>query len=169
MIRSCARHGLGFKRMKKLITLCFLCLVGKATAQEVNALTLWMASGSKVVYMLDEQPVVKFKEGEFVLSTQMNVISYPAEQVLKFTHSYAESTGIMVPGASCSGFSFDGNSIKASNLEPHSEIEVYSVDGALLFKATTDNNGCVCMPITPQPGNVCIIKTSVANFKIMKP
>jgi len=157
--------------MKRVIPLFFLMLslTGKAWAEEVNALTLWMVSGSKVVCLLDEQPVVTFTGDEIVLSTHMNKMSYPTADVLKFTHSYVDPTGIAQSGVAGTCFLFDGNFIKAFNLEPRSEVEVYSVDGSLLSETIADGSGNVCVSVPAQPGVVFIIKTLVANFKIMKP
>lgn len=151
-----------------MLSFLLLCLVLKVSADDVNALTLWMASGKKVVCMLDEQPVVTFRGDELVLSTHMNVMSYSAADVLRFTHSYVDPAGIAVPETAEAGFVFDGSCIKAFNLEPMSEIEVYSVDAVLQAKAIADVNGSICIYIPARSGDVFIVKTPVANFKIMK-
>lgn len=146
-----------------------LCFAGTAAAGEVNALTLWMKSGQKVVCLLDAQPVVTFKGAELVLSTRMNVVSYQAADVRKFTYAYADPSGLSAPGVADAGFSFDGNCIRAFNLEPWSGIEVYAVDGRLLSKTIADGTGRAVISVIVASGSVCVIRTSVADFKIMKP
>ncbi len=157
--------------MKKamLLFLLTLCLADKAAAEEANALTLWMASGKKVVCLLDKQPVVTFKDEEIVLTTRMNVVRYPSAEVVKFTYSYVDPAGITMPDVAEAGFVFDGNYIRAFNLEPRSWIEVYSVDGRRLSKSIADGRGCAVVSVIAGSGNTYVIKTSVADFKIMKP
>lgn len=154
--------------MKKLILLSFLllCFAGSAVAEGVNALTLWMASGKQVSCFLSERPVVTFQGEDLVLTTHMNVVSYAAKDVLKFTYSYMEGDGIASLTGEATNFHFDGNKITAHKLDPESEVSVYSVDGILLATVKTDKSGSAVITIPVTAGNICVIKTSSATFKL---
>ena len=46
---------------------------------------------------------------------------------------------------------------------------MFAVDGARITSAKTGANGEITLSIPQQSGNVVVVKTSVANFKMMKP
>lgn len=151
-----------------IILALMLSVVAKASAENVNALVLHLTSGNQVTCLLDEKPVVTFKSDELVITTHMNVVSYKASDVTKFTYTYADPTAISSVRTG-SAFSFNGNTLQVSNLTPSSLVSVYAVGGILVTSAKTDNNGSVVLTLPEQSGTVYIVKTSVANFKITRP
>jgi len=76
-----------YMKMKLTLLLFSLLTAIQVQAEEINALVLHMASGKQVTCLLDEQPVVTFKGDELVLTTHMNVVSYKAADLQKFTYS----------------------------------------------------------------------------------
>lgn len=144
-------------------------MVSKTIANDINALTLWMVSGKKIVYMLDEYPKITFQDDEFVLSTHMNMISYHAADILKYTLSHVTTADIKKQMIIDAVFTFEGDCVKGFNLEPLSKIEMYTVDGKLLSVLNTDCNGTFCIYTPINQEEVYIIKTPVTNFKIKKP
>lgn len=171
-------YGVSFMRRKRKIGFgwAFSCCVSalmlsgamKASAENVNALVLHLTSGNQVTCLLDEKPVVTFKSDELVITTHMNMVSYKASDVTKFTYTYADPAGISSVRTG-SAFSFNGKTLQVSNLTPSSQVSVYTIDGILMTSAKTDGNGSVVLTLPEQSGAVYIVKTSVANFKITKP
>lgn len=156
--------------MKKIILLiCFLICVFKVSAENNNALVLHMANGKLVTYLLDDLPIVTFEDDELVITTPNNVVSYQDGDVVKFTYSYVDPSKVSQTTMSDTMFKFEGNVLCAYNLEPLSDVSVFSVDGALITSAKTGANGEITLSIPQQSGNVVVVKTSVANFKMMKP
>ena len=138
-------------------------------AEDVNALMLHLASGTQVVCLLDEKPVITFRGDELVLTTHMNKVSYQSADVLKFTYLYADPSDISQVRMSNGMFYFVGNSLSVSGVEPNSLVAVYSVDGIFVASATTDKKGDATINLPEQKGKVYVVKTTVANFKITKP
>ena len=154
---------------KILILFLFVVSVFKVSAENNNALVLHMANGKLVTYLLDDLPIVTFEDGELVITTPNNVVSYQDGDVVKFTYSYVDPSKVSQTTMSDTMFKFEGNVLCAYNLEPLSDVSVFSVDGALITSAKTGANGEITLSIPQQSGNVVVVKTSVANFKMMKP
>lgn len=128
-----------------------------------------MISGKQVTYMLDELPVVSFKDEELVITAHTNIVSYQVADVVKFTYSYVNPSKIDNIKASDTIFKFEGNVLHAYNLEPLSKISIYNVDGSLITSADAGTNGELSLLLPQSSGSVFVVKTSVANFKLMKP
>ena len=177
IIAAVLAYGVGIIRRKRKIdfgwtfscavSALMLSTVAKASAENVNALVLHLTSGNQVTCMLDEKPMVTFKSDELVITTHMNVVSYQASDVMKFTYTYADPTNISSVRTS-STFSFNGKVLLVSNLAPSSQVSVYTVDGILVASAKTGKNGSAALTLPEQSGAVYVVKTSVANFKITK-
>ena len=156
--------------MRKLFLLLLsLICVCKVTAESVNALVLNMTTGKQVIFMLDDLPIVTFEDDELVITTPNNVVSYQDGDVVKFTYSYVDPSKVSQTTMSDTMFKFEGNVLCAYNLEPLSDVSVFSVDGALITSAKTGANGEITLSIPQLSGNVVVVKTSVAKFKMMKP
>ena len=154
---------------KILILFLFVVSVFKVSAENNNAVVLHMANGKLVTYLLDDLPIVTFEDDELVITTPNNVVSYQDGDVVKFTYSYVDPSKVSQTTMSDTMFKFEGNVLCAYNLEPLSDVSVFSVDGALITSAKTGANGEITLSIPQQSGNVVVVKTSVANFKMMKP
>ena len=154
---------------KILILFLFVVSVFKVSAENNNALVLHIANGKLVTYLLDDLPIVTFEDDELVITTPNNVVSYQDGDVVKFTYSYVDPSKVSQTTMSDTMFKFEGNVLCAYNLEPLSDVSVFSVDGALITSAKTGANGEITLSIPQQSGNVVVVKTSVANFKMMKP
>ena len=156
--------------MRKLFLLLLsLICVSKVTAERVNALVLNMVTDKQVIFMLDDLPIVTFEEGELVITTPNSVVSYQEDDVVKFTYSYVDPSKVSQTTMSDTMFKFEGNVLCAYNLEPLSDVSVFSVDGSLITSAKTGVNGELSLSIPQQSGNVVVVKSSVAKFKMMKP
>ena len=158
------------KDMKKIILLiCFLICVFKVSAENNNALVLHMANGKQVTYLLDELPVVTFNGEDLVVTTHLNLVTYQARDVAKFTYSYIDPSIVVGLKNANTMFKFDGDVLYAYNLEPFSTVSIYSVDGTLIISAKTGTKGDINISLPQVSGCVYVVKTSVANFKLMKP
>ena len=87
---------------------------------------------------------------------------------LKFTYAYVDPSGIVESKFQNAMFHFGKNTLQATNIEPSSKVELYTVDGILVASSVADANGKVMLKLSAQSGTVYIVKTSVANFKITK-
>lgn len=58
---------------------------GKTKVIEAK-LQVWQADGKVVTYALDEEPVTTYADGNLVIKTSKTTITYPLEDVRKFTY-----------------------------------------------------------------------------------
>lgn len=156
--------------MKRL--LLSIVLFGSAmfvSAIELNALILHMKSGKQVTCFLKEQPKVSFVENDLIINTDFGETCYQIGDIVKFTYSYVDPNHIDDILASNICFNFDGQTLSAKNLEPSSNVSIFSIDGILLRSAKVADNGEITMDIPLTSGSVIIVKTSELNFKVRKP
>ena len=156
--------------MKRL--LLSIVLFGSAmfvSAIELNALILHMKSGKQVTCFLKEQPKVSFVENDLIINTDFGETCYQVGDIVKFTYSYVDPNHIDDILASNICFNFDGQTLSAKNLEPSSNVSIFSIDGILLRSATVADNGEISVDIHLTSGSVIIVKTSELNFKVRKP
>lgn len=156
--------------MKRL--LFSIVLFGSAmfvSAIELNALILHMKSGKQVTCFLKEQPKVSFVENDLIINTDFGETCYQVGDIVKFTYSYVDPNHIDDILASNICFNFDGQTLSAKNLEPSSNVSIFSIDGILLRSAKVADNGEISVDIPLTSGSVIIVKTSELNFKVRKP
>ena len=156
--------------MKRL--LLSIVLFGSAmfvSAIELNALILHMKSGKQVTCFLKEQPKVSFFENDLIINTDFGETCYQIGDIVKFTYSYVDPNHIDDILASNICFYFDGQTLSAKNLEPSSNVSIFSIDGILLRSAKVADNGEISVDIPLTSGSVIIVKTSELNFKVRKP
>ena len=156
--------------MKRL--LLSIVLFGSAlfvSAIELNALILHMKSGKQVTCFLKEQPKVSFVENDLIINTDFGETCCQIGDIVKFTYSYVDPNHIDDILASNICFNFDGQTLSAKNLEPSSNVSIFSIDGILLRSAKVADNGEITMDIPLTSGSVIIVKTSELNFKVRKP
>ena len=156
--------------MKRL--LLSIVLFGSAmfvSAIELNALILHMKSGKQVTCFLKEQPKVSFVENDLIINTDFGETCYQVGDIVKFTYSYVDPNHIDDILASNFCFNFDGQTLSAKNLEPSSNVSIFSIDGILLRSAKVADNGEISVDIPLTSGSVIIVKTSELNFKVRKP
>ena len=156
--------------MKRL--LLSIVLFGSAmfvSAIELNALILHMKSGNQVTCFLKEQPKVSFVENDLIINTDFGETCYQVGDIVKFTYSYVDPNHIDDILASNICFNFDGQTLSAKNLEPSSNVSIFSIDGILLRSAKVADNGEISVDIPLTSGSVIIVKTSELNFKVRKP
>ena len=156
--------------MKRL--LLSIVLFGSAmfvSAIELNALILHMKSGKQVTCFLKEQPKVSFVENDLIINTDFGETCYQVGDIVKFTYSYVDPNHIDDILASNICFNFDGQTLSAKNLEPSSNVSIFSIDGILLRSAKVADNGEISVDIPLTLGSVIIVKTSELNFKVRKP
>lgn len=142
-----------------------------ADSGTISALKIHCKSGEAVTVLLGERPQVTFSNNDLVLTTQTNVVCYPADEVLKFTYLNEDEviTGISQAHSSGSVFSFADEGLQVKHLAPESVVSVYTVDGKLLLSAQTDAQGSATLQLPEVAGGVYVVKTPSVTFKLRKP
>lgn len=77
--------------MKRFFFLLSILFGGLALhASEANALMLHLKSGQNVLYLFDEEPVIRFAGGEILVQTKEDKFSYKVGSVTKLTAGYID-------------------------------------------------------------------------------
>ena len=149
--------------------------IKKFTFEPIYYFVAWLNDGSRTAYALGEHPVVTYSNGELLLTTQQQQVTYVASDVHKFTISPSDitcegqqppTTGISTPQQPQLGI--HNGDIHFSGIRAGSPINVYTLDGKLLHTTTTDDAGNATISIASHPAGVYIIKTETITHKIIK-
>ena len=65
-----------------------------AYSQERETLHVWMNNGLETALMLSTHPVVSFTMDKMVITTNLQTIELPVNQVSRFTYSFEEISAI---------------------------------------------------------------------------
>jgi hypothetical protein len=134
-----------------------------------RALQVWQTDGQKVTISLNEEPRTTYSEGNLIITTTKTTITYPLEQVRKFTYilegSISEGDG--VPDGIKAILSDDSETLSFKGLKSNAEIQLYSAAGQLIrtFKPKSDK---VAVSISQFPTGVYIVKANGVTYKITK-
>ena len=150
--------------------------VKKFTFEPIYYFVTWLNDGSRYAYALAEHPVVTYSDGELLLETNAQQVSYSAAEVRKFTFSLADIScdGELPPATGVSSlecqqqFSLQQGDVHFSGCRTGSPICIYTLDGKLLQRVTADANGNARLVTGAYPGGVYIIKTETITHKIIK-
>ena len=149
--------------------------IKKFTLEPVYYFVTWLNDGSRYAYALDEHPVITYSNGELLLDTKAQQVSYSADEVHKFTFSLSDISceGDMPPASIPSIEQQPQCNMQQGNLffagsHPGSVIAVYTLDGKLLQRVTTDASGNAHLVTGTYPAGVYIIKTETITHKIIK-
>lgn len=133
---------------------------------------VWMHDGAKVAYRLSEHPVVTYCDGELLLETHQQKVSYVADDVHKFTFSTGEeqeqpSTGV---DSVCleQHVSMKQGDILFSGCGVGECVYVYTMDGKLMQTVKVDESGRAFIPFSSYSAGAYIIKTETITHKIIK-
>ena len=161
--------------MKKtiiLLTTMLLALPAAMLAQtgggQKQQLVVWLADGSRVYHDLTDEPVTTFDNGAFLLNSATTTISYPLEQVLRYTYRGGKDvpTSIVRPGEI--RFAQGSDQMTFDGLPDGLRLDVYSPDGKLLQTLTAHDGQTTLISLMGQPAGTYIIKAGDATYKFMK-
>lgn len=129
---------------------------------------LQFASGNQVTILLEEQPLFKIEDNEIIITTSKREIRCGWEELQKYTYVNIDKSSIDNVEINEVHMSFTEFGISVENLQPYSDIFVYSQGGNLVYQGTTNALGCANIDLNAQTGVVYIIKTSSATLKMTK-
>lgn len=154
------------KRLHILTVLAALLMASIAKADNI-ALHVLLSDGQVVAINLNEEPRTTYKDGNLVITTTKNTVTYPLEKVKRYT--YVNTTvGIDSPETLGAAFSTDGESLTLKGLKPHTKISLYNVAGQLLKTIDSGNGGKTVISASHMPIGVYIVKVNGGTYKITK-
>ncbi len=138
-------------------------------ANEVRThLVVCAKDSTKVAYALAEEPKVTFTETDLVIKTKNIEVNYVLENMARFTYEYRPSVGITNLKSDELLFCLDGEFLLFPTLQANSSVYIYTVNGALVFKKTVQEEGEYSFPISDLSSGVYLVSVNGLIYKIVK-
>lgn len=155
--------------MKKLLLLLLLLPICLSTmAEEYKThLVVWAKDQSKVAYALDDEPKITFTETELVIESKTFKVSYPLEDMDRFTYE-SQSSGIKDLQTEKKTFQIEGESLIFPSLKANSSVALYSLNGTLILKKTIKEAGEYSFPLSNLMTGVYMVSVNGITYKVMK-
>ena len=160
--------------MRKIVFLfAVLLLAGGIWAQDeeqpVQKLNVHMLNGQIVSFLLDDEPVTTFENGNLVITTNQGQYSYPLAQMKKYTHEGIPD-GIDVPTVAPGDILVRQNNeqMLIEGLPDKAQVSVYSVDGKMLFNKQAIGGQPTSIMMSMYPAGNYIINAGGVSFKFVK-
>lgn len=155
-------------KSKLLLVLFFsFSILSKAKSESI-CLVVWEKDGTKVAYALAEKPMVTFTETDMVITSQNVEVSYPMENLARFTYEDNATTGITNLQTGESPFVHEGGCLLFPALKANSTVSVYSLNGTLVFKKTVNQKGEYAFPLSSLNAGVYMVNVNGLTYKIVK-
>lgn len=154
------------KQFKRFVFLLAL-TTSVAVQADDRVLQVWHTDGQIVNISLNEEPVTTYSDGNLVIKTTKNTISYPLEKIKKYTYTTV-ADGITAPRTMKAAFSKDGETLTFTDVRPNTKIVLYNVAGQLLRVIDSGKDGKATVSISGFPVGVYVVKANGGTYKITK-
>ncbi|MBR3456501.1 MAG: T9SS type A sorting domain-containing protein [Bacteroidaceae bacterium] len=136
-----------------------------AYSQEREILHVWMNNGLETALMLSTHPVVSFTMDKMVITTNLQTIELPVNQVSRFTYSFEEISAIHDKDLKLYR---DGDLLFFPEGTTIDHVSVYTTDGRLLSVNLTNHGQRTILDLTSLPKGVYIVKAQNKTLKITR-
>ena len=136
------------------VTVLFVTSMAKADGIVLKVL---LSDDQVLSINLNEEPRTTYQDGNLVITTTQNSITYPLEIVKRFTYVSA-SSGIDTLEQLNVTFSKDGELLTFTGLKPYTIVSLYNVTGLLLRTIDTIDNQKVVISASQFPPGIYVIK-----------
>lgn len=123
--------------------------------------------GKTISFLLSDHPAVSFDDENVIITTDVAKVFYPLSAYSKFSMEAETETSISTAKSAGPVFSF-AEGMRAEGLKPGARVTIYSANGQKLAQGTADSEGRLSIEVDVVKGNVYIIRTASASFKLIK-
>ena len=157
------------RKLLPLLSALLLCLGVWAQDAPVQKLNVWKMDGTQIQFLLTDEPVTTFENGNLVITTNQGVFSYPLAQMSKFTHEGLPE-GIDVPTVAPGDILVRQNNeqMLIEGLPDNQLVEVYSADGKLILSQRAVGGQSTLLNLAAQPQGTYIVSIGSTSFKFVK-
>ena len=154
---------------RKIFTVLLLLSSLMAMADEPKSrLVVWAKDGTKTYFDLAENPKTTFNDNDLVITSESMSISYPLDQVLRYTYELS-TTGIEnISQEKAVRISRRSDALTLENLKPGTTVSLYTVDGKLVMAHAAGNSRSVTISLSDRPSGVYIVKANDVTCKMLK-
>jgi len=159
--------------MRKILLLLFSlgAATGAMMAQEapVQKLNVWKMDGTQIQFLLTDEPVTTFENGNLVITTNQGTYSYPLAQMKKYTHEGLPE-GIDVPTVAPGDILVRQNDeqMLIEGLPDNQLVEVYTADGKLILSQRATGGQSTLLNLANQPQGTYVVNVGQTSFKFVK-
>ena len=139
--------------------LLFLWLLPQGLLAQVNAVVVNMTDGTKVEFMLADEPVVTYSGNYLVLKTATKEVSVPVTSIINLSFADRNTPTKIESAPTADGVLF-------RLLPAGSEVRVFTVDGKSVCVQKADSDGSVALDLSRLPKGVLIINTPTTTIKV---
>lgn len=133
-----------------------------------QALMLELKNGSRVAYYLDSRPKISFSASELLLSAFDVEVSYPFDEVLRYTFEESYATSVSNSMEKPVAVQIHEDEVSFSNLAPDTNVFVYTVDGRNVSTLRIGKSGNCRVSLENMPVGIYVIQYGKFNVKVVK-
>ena len=155
------------KRWLALMAFALMCQM-PALAQSLN-LKVWKADGQVMTINLGEEPHTTYCNGILTITTSRTTITYPLNQVRKYTYVVEDGTGEGdgVPDGINVALIDNGESLSFKGLKPGTEVQLLDASGKVVRNIRAAGN-VLAVSTSQLPVGFYFVKANGVTYKIMK-
>lgn len=142
-------------------------MISGLQAQNTQRLVVHRTAGEAVVFDLEEEPVTTFGENALVITTTQTQISFPLDEVSKFTYE-GIAEAIDAVEASALHIRQTSERIEIDGLSNNALVELYTVDGRLMTSTRAEEAKTTMVSLTAFPAGTYIINAGGTSYKFLK-
>ena len=144
----------------------------QATSEPKYNFVVWSHDGGRVSLSLDEHPVVTYSDGDIVVTTSQEQLTYAHADVRKFTLadediSQDEHTKIE-PSERDAQWQRQGDVMLFSACTPGERVSVYNATGQQVAQYAISADGTLQIPLSQFGEGMYIVKTESIAYKFIK-
>ena len=153
-------------QMKRLLILGIFFVMGNLYAESQN-LVLWLNSGEKVSFDLEQTPVTTYANRQLTISTKTISVTYHLEQVWKYTYEGLSNDINTIEQESLS-VKQEGNILTIATMGKDPSVEVYAADGRPLNSLVISDGEQVVVDLSTAPAGVYLINADGQIYKFFR-
>ena len=130
---------------------------------------LYLKSGERITFVIANEPRIVSMEEMISISENGTTIEYPLKDIHKYTMEKEQATGINSTINETSGtIKNEVGSIILSGFKAGVPVIVSNLNGMVVYKSTTDDNGSLSLSTSQYNEGVYIVKVQNKTFKFVK-
>lgn len=155
--------------MKLKLLAFFLSLSCLSTmADDVKSqFVIWAKNGTHVCYALNEKPKVLFRGSDLLVVSKGIEVSYPLSDMLRFTVENETITSITDLLSEKVHPKIEGEYLIFPNTTVNSNVQIFSINGTLIFQKTIQTKGNYSYPISNLKSGIYLVIINKLSYKIL--
>ena len=153
--------------IKRLITTLSLTCLALGIHAEVKYMTIEMKNGSKISFLLNDNPVITYQSESLVVNNDAKN-TYSFEDVKNYHFTEMDESGVdNLPANDLRIVWVDDETIGVQNALPNSTIAITAINGVVISQTKTDADGKSTVRM-PNKTGVYVISAGKQSFKIIR-